>query len=158
MIELMVVLVLLSLMFGFALPKMDNLLYLSNRDKVSRWVVLNVEHLKNLAVKKQVRQILHVDIPANTFWVSDESMEEEALIEAQKNGFTLPKDVRMVDIIYPDKVGENDERSEIYFYPQGYCDHAIIHMEDDDRDKMSFVVEPFLPPVGVEDGFVLFEN
>ena len=76
LIELIVVIVLIGLMFGFALPKMDNLLYMSDRDKVARWVVLNVEHLKNLSIQKQVRHILHVDIPANTLWISQEDMEQ----------------------------------------------------------------------------------
>lgn len=158
LIELIVVIVLIGLMFSFALPKMDSLLYTDNRDRVSRWVVLNVENLKNLSVKKQVRHILHVDIPGNTFWISDENMEEEALAEAHKNGYTLPSDIRLMDIIYPFQGKEDDTRSEIYFYPQGYCDHAIIHMENDDNEKMSFVIEPFLPPVGIRDGFVLFEE
>lgn len=157
-IELIVVIVLIGLMFSFALPKMDNLLYMDNRDRVSRWVVLNVENLKNLSLKKQTRHILHVDIPANTLWISEDGMEEEALDQARKSGYTLPSDIRIMDIIYPFEGKEEDERGEIYFYTQGYCDNAIIHMENDDKEKMSFVIEPFLPPVGIRDGFVLFDE
>ncbi|GAB6097753.1 hypothetical protein JCM14469_40070 [Desulfatiferula olefinivorans] len=157
-IEIIVVIVLIGLMFSFALPRMDGLLYMDNRDRVSRWVVLNVEHLKGLSVKKQVRYILHVDISANAFWISEEGMEEDALAEARKSGFALPPDIRLVDIIYPFPGREDDTRSEVFFYPQGYCDHAVIHMENADRDKLSFVIEPFLPPVGIRDGFVMFDE
>jgi hypothetical protein len=65
---------------------------------------------------------------------------------------------RLVDIVYPAQSPKNEERSDIVFYTRGYSDHAIIHMQDDNDEKLSFVIEPFLPPVGIEDGFVLFEE
>jgi prepilin-type N-terminal cleavage/methylation domain-containing protein len=157
LIELIVVIVLISMMFSFALPKMDSLLFIDNRDKVSRWVILNVENLKNLSIKKQIRYVLHVDIQNNAFWISEEGMDEAALTEARKNGYMLPDDIRLVDVIYPNQKKE-DDRSDIYFYVKGYSDHAIIHMENTDHDKLSFVIEPFLPPVGIRDGFVLFDG
>ena len=158
LIELIVVIVLISMMFTFALPKMDGLLYMDNRDRVSRWVILNVEKLKNLSVKKQIPCSLHVDIKNNAFWVSEEGMDEEALEHAKKSGYQLPDDIRLVDIIYPAPTIKDEERSDIRFYSRGYSDHAIIHMENDDKEKMSFVIEPFLPPVGLKDGFVLFDE
>ncbi len=158
LIELIVVIVLIGMMFSFALPKMDGFLYLDNRDRVSRWVILNVERLKHLAVQKQVPQILHVDIKENMFWVSEQGMDEAALEKARDGGYKLPEDIRLVDIIYPAPTVKDGERSDIVFYTRGYSDHAIIHMQNDDDDKMSFMVEPFLPPVGLKEGFVLFEE
>ncbi len=158
LIELIVVIVLISMMFAFALPKMDGFLFVDNRDRVSRWVILKVEQLKNTAMLKQTPFVLHVDIRENMFWISQEGMDEEALDKAKKSGYTLPRDIRLVDIIYPSQPLKVDDRSDVVFYPKGYSDHAIIHMQNDDEEKMSFVIEPFLPPVGLKDGFVLFEE
>jgi len=158
LIELMVVIVLISLMFAFALPKMDGLLYVDNRDRVSRWVIVNVEHLKNKAVQRQVPYSLHVDIKDNMFWISEQGMDDEALDKAKKGGYKLPDDIKLMDIIYPAQSFKDEERSDITFYPRGYSDHAIIHMQDDDEEKLSFVIEPFLPPVGLNEGFVLFDE
>jgi prepilin-type N-terminal cleavage/methylation domain-containing protein len=158
LIELIVVMVLISMMFTFALPKMDGFLYVDNRDRVSRWVILKVEQLKNMAVQKQTPHILHVDIKENMFWISVQGMDEEALDKARKDGYKLPSDIRLVDIIYPGQSLKDDGRSDVIFYARGYSDHAIIHMQNDDEEKMSFVIEPFLPPVGLKDGFVLFDE
>ena len=157
LIELIVVIVLISMMFSFALPKMDSFLFIDNRDKVSRWVILNVQNLKNLSVKNKIRYILHVDTQNNMFWISSEGMDEAAQAEAMKNGYKLPNNIRLVDVVYPSQ-RKDDERSDIYFYTRGYSDQAIIHMENSDNEKMSFVIEPFLPPVGIKDGFVMFDE
>lgn len=158
LVELIVVIVLIGMMFTFALPKMDGLLYVNNRDRVSRWVIVKVEQLKNKAVQRQVPYTLHVDIKSNMFWISEQGMDEEALDKAQKGGYKLPNDIRLVDIIYPSQSSKDEDRSDVTFYPRGYSDHAIIHMQNDDEEKLSFVIEPFLPPVGLNEGFVLFDE
>jgi prepilin-type N-terminal cleavage/methylation domain-containing protein len=95
LIELVVVIVLINMMFAFALPKMDGFLFVDNRDRVSRWVILKVDQLKNLAVQKQVPYVLHVDTKDNMFWVSQEGMDEEALDKARQGGYKLPDNIRL---------------------------------------------------------------
>lgn len=157
-IELIVVIVLLGLMFSFALPKMDGFLFSSDTDKASRWIVLNVSNLKSKSVKDQVRYALNVDVPANTFFISTDEMDEELLADARNNGFKLGNDVSLVDVVFPFESPADEEMTNIFFYKKGYSDNAIIHIENESGEKISFIIEPFLPGVEIKEGFVLFEK
>lgn len=157
-IELIVVIVLIGLMFSFALPKMDGYLFSDGTDRVSRWLVLNVTHLKSRAVKDQARYALNVDIANNAFWISSEAMDEEGLEEAKKQSFVLSDDVKIVDVIHPYEPSEDEEMNDVLFYRKGYSDRAVIHIENDDEKRFSFVIEPFLPGVEIRDGFVGYDN
>ena len=150
--------VLLALMCSFALPRMDGFLFSGGTERVSKWIVLNVASLKGKAVKDQIVYSLNADPDANAFFISTEEMDEEMLGEARKNSFKLPDNVRLVDIVFPFELQEDDESTGILFYVKGYSDNAIIHIENDSGDKFSFIIEPFLSSVEIRDGFVLFDE
>ncbi len=157
-IELVVVIVLLGLMFSFALPKMDGFLFSSGTDRVSRWIILNVSNLKSKAVKEQIRYSLNVDIPENSFFISIDEMDETALEEARKNSFKLGSDVKLIDVVFPFENPDEEKITNVFFYTKGYSDSAIIHVENRDGEKFSFVIEPFLPGVEIKEGIVEFDN
>ncbi len=158
LIELIVVIVLVALMFTFAMPRMDGFLFSSGTDKVSKWIVLNVASLKTKAVKNQVGYALNADLADNTFFISTDEMDEDMLAEARKNCFRLPESVKIADIVFPFELEEDDESTGILFYVQGYSDNAIIHIENDSGDKYSYIIEPFLSSVEIKEGFVLFDE
>lgn len=158
LIELIVVIVLIGVMFSFALPRMEGYLFSDGTDRVSRWIVLNVANLKGMAVKDQTRYALNVDVANNAFWVSSEMMDETGIEEAKKNSFVLTDDVRIVDVVYPYEGKDDEEMSDILFYKKGYSDNAIIHMENNDNKRFSYVIEPFMPQVEIKEGFVLFDE
>lgn len=145
-------------MFTFALPKMDGFLFSSDTDKVSRWIVLNVSNLKSKSVKEQVRYSLNVDAPSNTFFISTDEMDEELLSEARENGFKPGDNITIVDVVFPFESPDDEEMTNIYFYKKGYSDNAIIHIESGSGEKLSFIIEPFLPGVEIAEGFVLFDR
>ncbi len=157
LIELIVVIVLLGLMFSFALPKMDGFLFSSGTDKVSRWVILNVLNLKRKAVKEQIRYSLNVDIPENSFFISIDGMDEIALAEARENGYKLGDNVKIIDVVFPFESPDEEKITNIFFYTKGYSDNAIIHIENRDGEKFSFVIEPFLPGVEIKEELVEFD-
>lgn len=158
LIELIVVIVLIGLMFTFALPKMDGFLFTSSTDRVSRWIVLNVANLKKLSMKKQLVHVLNIDTESNSLWISTEDMDEAGVLEARENGFTFPESVNIVDVVYPFEGDEDGEFKDIFFYKQGYSDNAIIHIENNDDEKFSYIVQPFQQLVEISDGFVLFDD
>ena len=46
--------------------------------------------------------------------------------------------------------------AEIHFYRKGYSDKALIHIEDDDNEQSSYLIEPFLPHVKIIEEYVEF--
>jgi len=158
LIELIVVIVLIGLMFTFALPKMDGFLFSSETDRVSRWIVLNIPNLKAKSVKDQKRYSLNVDVSENTLYISTDEMDDALLSEARENGFKLGDSVHLVDVVFPFANPEDEEMSNVFFYIKGYSDNAIIHIENESGEKFSFIIEPFLSSVEIKEGFVLFDD
>ena len=48
--------------------------------------------------------------------------------------------------------------ADIYFNEKGYSDKAIIHLENDDNEKFSFLIEPFLLRVRLYNSYAGFED
>lgn len=144
LIELIVVISLISIMLFFAIPRFQrNVLSDSTKD-VSRWILLKIPYLKERAAREQKKYILHVSLESNKLWITHEAMPEEALQSAETNGYELPEDIKLLDVEYPDQEKISAGQADIYFNEKGYSDKAIIHLENDDNEKFSFLIEPFL--------------
>jgi hypothetical protein len=85
-------------------------------------------------------------------------MPEEALQSAETNGYKLPEDIKLLDVEYPDQEKISVGQADIYFNEKGYSDKAIIHLENDDNEKFSFLIEPFLLRVRLYNGYTEFED
>jgi prepilin-type N-terminal cleavage/methylation domain-containing protein len=159
LIELVVVIAIISLMLLFVVPKFDSMLFSDNTKKVNRWIIYNVMNLKVKAVKERKDYILHADVTGNAFWISDETMEAGALESTKENTrFSLPEDVRIVSVIFPDHKYGDEITGDIHFYKKGYSDMVIIQIENADEGKFSLLIEPFLNTVTINEGFSDFEK
>jgi hypothetical protein len=85
-------------------------------------------------------------------------MSDEALQSEEINGYQLPEDIKLLDIEYPDQNKISSGEAQIYFNEKGYSDNAIIHMENDDNERLSFVIEPFLRRVRLHRQYVGFAD
>ena len=144
LIELIVVISLISIMLFFAIPRFQSNVLSDSTKEVSRWILLKIPNVKERAVREQKRYILHVSLDANRLWITHEAMLQEALQSAETNGYKLPEDIKLLDVEYPDQEKISVGQADIYFNEKGYSDKAIIHLENDDNEKFSFLIEPFL--------------
>lgn len=155
MIELIVVMALLSLMLAIAMPRLQGFLLVDHAKKAGRWIILRVPSLKDRAIREQKTYRLHVDIDTDRFWISDETMNEEQLLDAVRQGFELTGQLEIQDVEYPDADKVSSGLAEIRFHPQGYSDRAIIHLKDDES-QLSFQIEPFLSNVIMVEDYISF--
>ncbi|MBW1822856.1 MAG: type II secretion system protein [Deltaproteobacteria bacterium] len=130
LIELTVVISLISIMLFFAVPRFRNAVLTDSMNNTSRWIIGKVRVLKEYSTSKQKLCILHVNMDSNKMWVSDETMK---------------------GII-------SSGQADICFYRAGYSDKALIHIQGDDEQKISFLIEPFLPKVKLYEKYVDFED
>jgi len=158
LIELIVVISLISLMFFFAIPRIQVDILSDNTRKVSRWIMLNVSALKEKAVHDQKRYALHLSLDSNRLWVTNDTLSEEELEEAAATGYNLPEDIKLLDVEYPDKEKISAGRADIYFYKKGYSDKAMIHITNNDNEVLSFLIEPFLSRARLYDKYLEFED
>jgi prepilin-type N-terminal cleavage/methylation domain-containing protein len=155
-IELIVVISLISIMLFLAVPKFQSGFLSNSTNAVSRWILIKVPDLKDRAQKEQKRYILHVDFDANKLWISRETVSDEGLQSEETNGYQLPEDVKLLDVEYPDQKTISTGQAQIYFDEKGYSDNAVIHIENSDNERLSFVIEPFLRQVRLYQKYVGF--
>jgi prepilin-type N-terminal cleavage/methylation domain-containing protein len=158
LLELLVVLSLVSLMLLFTLPRIQDNPFLDNTRKVSVWITGTVRTLKQKSVKEHRDYTLHVDINSGRLWVSDESMNAEALLEAERKGYLIPEDFRINKVEFPDRDSATPDRPAIHFSKRGYSDMALIQTEGDAGAPRAFLIEPFLPGVKIYDEQISFSQ
>lgn len=151
LIELIVVITLISVMLFFTVPRLERTFFIKDPRRLSSWLLLNVKDLKSRAVKSQVEQVLYVDLDENKMWTGSANMDETAGAGSKPEGFSPPPGYRIIDVMFPRDVRVSSGTARIRFYPKGYSDRAVIHVETDENRRVSYVIEPFLPQVTVRD-------
>jgi prepilin-type N-terminal cleavage/methylation domain-containing protein len=157
LIEIAVVILLISIMLLVAIPRLPDSPLTDQTRKTKRWLILEVQDLKERAVRDQKTYTLHVGIDSKQFWVTSDDMSDETKEEAQKKAFKLDEDLKVLDVEYPGDQRIESGQADILFYAKGYSDRAIIHMADSDA-RFSFLIEPFLSNVKLNDGYTGFEE
>lgn len=153
LIELIVVILLISILMVFAAPRLDVSLFSDNERKLSSWILVTVKALKENAFKTQTINTLHVDLDGNRMWTSIGQVTDET---PRENEYVLPAGYRLMDVWFPDEDKLTRGTAAIRFYAKGYSDKALIHVEDDDDNRFSFLIEPFLPHVKISDTYIEF--
>jgi prepilin-type N-terminal cleavage/methylation domain-containing protein len=178
LIELIVVMTLITIMLGFATPQLRSVLFVDGTKKTSRWMMITIPAIKTKAIREQELMVLGISIDQNNMWVVDpqptpteKNNDEDAELKdlsdlenaddlkeepAKQNIFKLPTDVHIVNVEFPNEDQISMGEVEINFYPQGYSDHAIIHLENNDGNRFSFLIEPFLSNIKRIDDYVGF--
>jgi prepilin-type N-terminal cleavage/methylation domain-containing protein len=157
LLELMVVITLIAIMVGAAMPRLGPALIADPTSKVSRWLINNIGVLKTEAVRTQKQYALRIDLDSQRLWVIYEGMtaEAEAAAETEK-AYRLPESVQLHSLLLPGRDPVRSGTASISFYPKGYSDRALIRLSNDDGERYTFWVEPFLTKVARLDGYEEF--
>ena len=146
-------------MMFFAVPRLNTTLLSSDKRNVSKRIVLTVQLLKENAVKRHIRHILHVDLDNNKLWTTVDVPDIDELAEMaenKENEYDMPRGFRLIDVEFPDEQKETSGVVRIRFYKKGYSDYAMIHLEDDNANMISYEIEPFLHQVQIHERYVEF--
>lgn len=158
LIELVVVISLISLMFFFSLPRLEDSLFSGENNKLSRWIMVKIRSLKEKSFREGRGYTLHIGLDSGLMWATHEGMDEEALLKAEEQGRPLPEGYRILDVAYPGRGRVSLGTAPIRFYRGGYSDKALIHIEDEAGEPISFLIEPFLDKVKRFDAYVDLEG
>ena len=158
LIELILVISLVSLMFFISIPRLSGFLFLDHTKQHARWIMMQVKSLKEMAVRDRRRYALHVGLEENSLWITHEAMSDEEMEKAMQNRYTLSEGVRVSDVEFPGMAKITQGVADIHFYQQGYSDMAVIHMENNQDEVLSFLIEPFLSSVKLYETTKGFED
>lgn len=154
LIELMVVMLLISIILAVVIPRFDSAPFQDPGKKLSRWMINAVRHLRTTAVQKQKIQALVVDLSEQRMWMIHEQMSEEEQSAAAEKAFTLDESMRIVNAQYPDQERISTGTIEVRFYPAGYSDLVLLHIESEDAERLSYLIEPLLPKLKIVEEWI----
>ena len=89
--------------------------------------------------------------------MSDDGIGTRVIAELEKHEH-LPEDVELTGVEFPIRGKMSSGQAQIYFYAKGYSDKALIHMQEDNQRRVSFLIEPFLPQTKYIEGQAGFDN
>ncbi len=157
LIELILVLVLLGLMFGIAVPKFRQAVLSDSLDATSLRIIGLVQDLREKAVSNQVTYVLHLDLRGKKLWAFAGNASEEEQEKARERAYQLPDDVKIEDI-WSWSSGKLYDEAKIHFSKKGYIEQSMIHLQSLDGRQLSLELSPFLGSIKVHDGYVDFDR
>lgn len=152
------VITLISVMFLFTAPRFEGSLITTDTTKVVRWIINRAQLLRNDALTHRKRFVLIIETDLNLIWVASEDMDEETLSAARESAFEVPGNTDIVSVEFPGGAYDAAGEARINFYPGGYSDKAAIHLEDDEGNPTTIIIEPFLPNIKTFDERVSFNG
>ena len=153
LIEIITVLALISLTLLITIPRIPDGLFTDETKKTARWIIAKVQVLKDRAAREQKRYTLNIDLSSRRFWISHDGMSPDERQVAEKKGFKLPASMKIRDVEYPNDKIVSFGQTVIFFYPKGYSDQAVIHLENGEK-QLSIRIEPFLSTVKLFEEYV----
>ncbi len=158
LLELIAVVALLGLVMVFAAPKFEGKILQDNRDKAFRWIIHTVRDTKLAAARAGLAHILHLDVDNGAIWTSTAGMSEEALAGREESGYRLPEYLALEDVEFPGGERVSGGRADIFFSARGYADKSAIHLIDEDGNRFTLLIEPFLPRIRRFSGYISLDE
>ena len=149
MLEIALVLFLMVGMLSLVIPRLS---FGDNLGTVGRKWVGAMKSFQELAMMGQKTVRLYVDIDRGMYWpmVLDGKEEKIPLDPTWAVPITLPETIRFADV----QVGATRRetgRMDIFFYPNGRIDQAIVHLTDVNNNVMGIFVEPVTAMIRITD-------
>lgn len=155
--ELIVVITLISVMMAFALPRVNTALFQSDRRALSQWILLTARSLKKKALSSGVAHILQVDLDNHRLRarpLPEPGPEPGKFGTGGKaRGRELPEGFRLLDVQFAGGKTRESGTTAVRFYKKGYCDRALIHLEDAAGRRITYEFQPFLHQVRIHESY-----
>lgn len=158
LMELIAVLFIISIMLAFAVPEFSRNMMHNDTKTTLNWIVFNVSKFKKEA-RNQGKDFTLCILGTNLIQIKTESIDSESTEANIRAEFLVPEDLTLdrVDFNRPGQESDNDYDACIHFYKNGYSDHAIVHLSDNDGNFFSCMIQPFLHRVKIYNEYVQFE-
>ena len=154
LIELTMVVFLLSIMLSLTLPSLRDIALSDNLKNTVRTMTSTVKELRYQAIKNGEEYDLVFSFGSKEFWTDSAHLTDEERVAAKKNSFSLPSDVRVIDISFRDGEKKTSGEVSIGFSKEGYIVPSVIHLGSEDGRQFSFILRPFLGDVDIIEDYI----
>ncbi|MFO7839687.1 MAG: prepilin-type N-terminal cleavage/methylation domain-containing protein [Desulfosalsimonadaceae bacterium] len=160
LMELIVVITLISVMTAFAFPRVNTALFRSDSRELSQWILLTARSLKKKSVSTGTPHILRVDLDNHRFRTRPllQAGAEAGNFgaESKDSGLELPDGFRLLDVQFVGGKTRESGTVAVRFYKKGYCDRALIHVEDAGGERITYEFQPFLYQVRIHESYFTY--
>jgi prepilin-type N-terminal cleavage/methylation domain-containing protein len=158
LLELIVVVTLIALTLAVVLPNFQGALLSDPVRDCTRWLMLTARQLRAQAVQSQQAMALHIDLDTGRMWGAPAGPETPKPDAGPNQTYRVPPSLTVLDVEYPAQDRRHAGTAVIRFFPQGYSDPAIIHLESGAQRRLSLQIEMFLPDARLREGYVSFDG
>jgi len=149
LIELTMVILLVGFMLSLTLPRLRDVALSDTLKNTVRTLTATVKELRYQAIKDSQEYYLIFDFGSKKFRTESPYFTEAERVDAKKNSFSLPADVRVIDICFKSDEKKTTGEVSIGFNKDGYIIPSVIHLGSEDGRRFTFVLRPFLGDVTV---------
>ena len=157
MIELVVVMVLISTLTAFTVPKIRSTLFTNELRSAARRFIGLVAETGQEARSKRIPLLLRFDRDEHRFTTSSATTGFDDK-EEQTSSMQIAESVEVVDVSTAHGGTKDIGSLTIRFNTRGYVDKTVVHFRDDDGDELSVILSPFLGVTRVLEGYVTLDD
>ena len=159
LMELVVVMVLLSLLTAFAVPRIRTTLFTDQLKAGGRRLIGLISETGQEARRTHQPWLIEYDPALRRFTARPERSETP---DSEGSGsirpYTLPPDIRLVDITTAGGGTRQEGVVRLRFSARGYVDQTLIHLAGDSGRNLTLVLSPFLGTIRVHDTYLDLEQ
>lgn len=149
LIEMAVVVLLIGLMIGIAIPSVRDTLSGDSLRKAARQMIGMSRELRSDSVREQVDYELHIDIDGQRFWAYGADMTAEKRYEVKKRTAGPPAGVRIRGVQLFGSEKQTQGEAVIRFFSRGYVQPARIYLGSGESE-LALVFNPYIPEVEID--------
>ena len=148
LIEMAVVVLLIGLTIGIAVPKVRDTFAGDNLKKSTRQLIGLTRELRSTAVREQLDYELHIDLDRQKFWSCSADTTPEKRDELKRRASGLSTGIRISDVWLSGNEKKAQGEVILRFFKKGYAQPARIRIGSESR-KLALVLTPYIPTVEV---------
>ncbi len=158
LIELIVVMVLISTVTAFTLPKIRSSLFTNQLRATARQFIGLVAEAGQQSRAQRIPVDLRFDSKDHTFTTAPAGNGQDNGKVSAYPFVRVPESVQVVDVSTVSGGKKNQGELVIRFSNRGYVDKTAVHLRDDDGDELTVILSPFLGVTRVLEGYVSLDD
>ncbi|MGK7345705.1 MAG: pilus assembly FimT family protein [Candidatus Nitrospinota bacterium M3_3B_026] len=154
LIELIIVMVIIGVLAGMTIPRLPDVTA-SRLKYASRRIAGTITYLYDRAAGAQLVLRLTFDMEKNEYYVSllntENQFEETSFAFAKRK--SPPWSVRVTGATTATQGEVAKGKAVVHFFPSGYVEPAVIHLEDNAGNEMTLITHPLTGRVRILEGY-----
>jgi len=153
LLELMVVIVMITIIVGIAIPRLHSFLFSNQLKNTARQLVGMICETGQESIRLQATYLMKINMDNNHVWIEEQSGNTDDERKAKRELF-VPESVTITDVssMYGGK--KSMGTATIRFSKKGYVDKTYIHLQSEEENVMTVMLSPFLGVTKIFDSYV----